>query len=331
VLDPACGSGGFLVVVLAHQRRRLLSQVGANPDAPVPSELRRIDRSLRSYARSCLFGVDVDPDLRKAARMNMVMNNDGHGNIFTFNSLEYAVEGRESSEMALFNKAKGDHGRFDYVFTNPPFGSKIPITDSSVLRAFDLGHMWAKVGDTWQRGNLQKKVAPEILFIEGCYNYLKPATGIMGIVMPNGILGNPGLQMEAVRAWMLTHLELLASIDLAAEAFLPQVSVQASCVLLRRRHPDELLLSSGSGPKQGPVFMAISESVGHGRRGEIKYVRNPDGSEQIQVKEFLERWETKGKVLQRLRRKEVRVIADDLPWIADQYLKYRGGLKFEES
>lgn len=331
ILDPACGSGGFLVVALAHHRRRLLTDIGANPDAPVPSELRRIDRPLRRYAKSCLFGLDVDPDLRKAARMNMVMNNDGHGNIFSFNSLEYAIEGREAPEMTWFDEAGGAHGKFDYVFTNPPFGSKIPITDSLILQAFDLGHTWIKTGDTWQRGSVLKKVPPEILFIEGCYKYLKPGTGVMAIVMPNGILGNPGTQMEAVRTWMLAHLELLASIDLAAEAFLPQVSVQASCVFLRRRHSDELLLKSGTGPKQRPVFMAISENVGHGRRGETKYMRNPDGSEKISLTDIVERWESKGKVEQRVRRKEMRVIADDLPWIADQYLRYRVGLEFEES
>jgi type I restriction enzyme M protein len=88
-------------------------------------------------------------------------------------------------------------------------------------------------------------VPPEILFIELCCKFLKPGTGKMAIVLPDGILGNPGKDMEAVRVWMLREMELLASIDLPAEAFLPQVSVQASCVFLRRRHPDEFM---GTGP-----------------------------------------------------------------------------------
>jgi type I restriction enzyme M protein len=331
VLDPACGSGGFLVVALAHQRRSLLASIGVNPDAAVPSELRRIDRSLRKYAQSCLFGIDVDPDLRKAARMNMVMNNDGHGNILCFNSLEYGIPERQSKEMLAFEKLKAGHGKFDYVFTNPPFGSKIPVSDPAVLSAFDLGHSWSRSSGVWQRGLPLKKVAPEILFIEACYKFLKPGTGAMAIVLPNGILGNPGEQMEAVRWWMLRHTELLASIDLPAETFLPQVSVQASCIFLRRRHPDELTMIGTKGPIQRPVFMAIAQDIGHGRRGEPRYRRNPDGTEDLKIVETVERWEQQKEITERIRRKEVRVLADDLPWIAEQYKRFMAGKPFEES
>lgn len=296
VLDPACGSGGFLVVALAHQRRRLLREIGVNPDAPVPSELRRIDRALRKYAKSCLFGVDVDPDLRKAARMNMVMNNDGHGNILSFNSLEFGVEGRETKETQSFEKLKVGSGKFDYVFTNPPFGSKIPISDAAVLACFDLGHSWTRSSGVWTRGAVLKKVAPEILFIEACYKFLKPGTGVMAIVLPDGILGNPGEQMEAVRWWMMSQMELLASIDLPGETFLPQVSIQASCMFLRRRHADELVMAGLEGPSQRPVFMAIADDIGHGRRGEVRYRHDPDGTEALAVTETIERWEVKGKL-----------------------------------
>ena len=325
ILDPACGSGGFLVVALAHHRRRLLESIGANADVPVPSELRRVDRALRSYAKKCLFGIDADEDLRKAARMNMVMNNDGHGNIVAFNSLEYGVDGRGTTEMQEFERLGGRHGKFDYVFTNPPFGSKIPISDPVILEQFDLGHTWSRVGGTWQRGGVLKKVAPEILFIEACCKFLKPGSGVIGIVVPDGILGNPGEQMEGVRWWIMQHMELLASVDLPGETFLPQVSVQASCVFLRRRHEDELRLGDPKGPKQRPVFMAIADGVGHGRRGEPRYVRKPDGREEIEVREIVERWESKGEVKERTRKKESRIVADDLPWIAEQYLRMAGG------
>jgi type I restriction enzyme M protein len=331
VLDPACGSGGFLVVALAHHRRRVLTDIGVNPDAPVPGELRRIDRALRKYAKSCLFGVDVDPDLRKAARMNMVMNNDGHGNILSFNGLEFGVAGRQTKEMETFEKLRVGHGKFDYVFTNPPFGSKIPISDATVLATFDLGHSWSRSNGVWQRGSLLKKVAPEILFIEACCKFLIPGTGVMAIVLPNGILGNPGEQMEAVRWWTMQNMELLASIDLPGETFLPQVSVQASCVFLRRRHPDELTLSRREGPKQGPVFMAIAQDIGHGRRGEPRYMRKPDGMEALAIVETVERWENAQGISERVRRKETRVLADDLPWIAQQYKNFVAGKAFESS
>jgi type I restriction enzyme M protein len=329
VLDPACGSGGFLVVTLAHVRRQFLKEAGGNPDYPVPSELKRAEGPTRRYAQTCLFGIDVDSDLRKAARMNMVMNNDGHGNILCFNNLEYGVEDRRSPEMDEFERRGGGHGKFDFVFTNPPFGSKIPVTDSAVLSEFDLGHAWNRVGETWQRAAPQKKVPPEILFIEACYKFLKPGSGVMAIVLPNGILGNPGPQMEAVRWWMLYKMELLASVDLPAETFLPQVSVQASCVFLRRRDDSELRLLGNEAPKQRPVFMAIAEECGHGRRGETRYVRGPDGEEIIRVEEIPERWEQDGQVNEAVRRRRSRILADDLPWVASQYRRHAVGHPIE--
>lgn len=331
VLDPACGSGGFLVVALNHIRRHIIEKFGGNADMPVPSELKKSEKAAKDYARACLFGLDVDPELRKAARMNMVMNGDGHGNMLCFNSLEYGLKERRSPEMGMFERAGGGHGKFDYVFTNPPFGSKIPISDSVVLESFDLGHVWAKSGKTWQKRALQKRVSPEILFIEACYKFLKPGTGVMAIVLPNGILGNPGEQMEAVRWWIMYHLEMLASVDLPAETFLPQVSVQASCVFLRRRDSSELRLLGGQMPKQAPVFMAIAEQCGHGRRGEVRYVRGPDGVEDIVTRDILDRWEHDGKLHEKARRQKVRVLADDFPWIAEQYRRHVAGEPLEES
>lgn len=333
LLDPACGSGGFLVMALSHMRRQLLAELGVSPehrDHPLPSELKRIEGKLKRYAGAALFGVDVDPELKKVARMNMVMNNDGHGNIQQFNSLEYGVPGRRSAAMDLFDKAGGGHERFDFVVTNPPFGAKIPITDAEVLRCYDLGHQWTHNGTAWVKGALQRKVAPEVLFIESCYKFLKPGEGVMALVVPNGILGNPGQQMEFVRFWLLHHMELLASVDLPGEAFLPQVSVQASCVFLRRRTESEKGKRGGKAAAQRPVFMAIADRCGHGRRGEERFVRRPDGRELLVTRTVSERRE-KGKDIRVTAREELtKVVDDDMPWIAAQYRAFVTGGRFEE-
>jgi type I restriction enzyme M protein len=334
VLDPACGSGGFLIVTLNHARRRILAEQGCPyPDDPVQSEIKRTLPKLAEYAKSSLFGFDVDSDLRKAARMNMVMNGDGHGHIFNFNSLEYGVYGTTETvaktryrtpEMEVLERELGvgpgeAHSQFDYVFTNPPFGAKIPVEDPEVLRHYDLGHTWRRESRHWVKHALQKKVAPEVLFIEACLKFLKPGTGIMALVLPNGILGNPGEQMEFARWWLLQHGELFASVDLPAETFLPQVSVQASCVIVRRRAPSELRMVGAEGPKQRPVFMAIAQDCGHGRRGEPRYRREPDGSESLYEIEVPDRWERDGQVHERMRTRKGKRIADDLPLIAEDY------------
>ena len=145
----------------------------------------------REYARTCLYGIDVDSDLRKAARMNMVMNNDGHGNILCFNSLEYGVENRRTPEMGQFEARGGGHGASTTCSRTRRLA---PRSRSRICRPERI-RPWPYLesgGRDVAAGAPQKKVSPEILFIEACYKFLKPGTGVMAIVLPNGILGNPG-------------------------------------------------------------------------------------------------------------------------------------------
>jgi hypothetical protein len=60
-------------------------------------------------------------------------------------------------------------------------------------------------------------------------------------------------------------------------------------------------------------------------------VRGPDGEEVITVKEVLERWEKDGRVMEEVRRKQMRKLADDLPWVARQYRGFVQGQPFEVS
>lgn len=95
VLDPACGSGGFLVMVLDHVRRQITRNIYADRSEAEIDALSNTDETVnkivRQYAESMIFGFDFDPDLKKAAKMNMVMAGDGHSNIFNINSLEYPL------------------------------------------------------------------------------------------------------------------------------------------------------------------------------------------------------------------------------------------------
>ena len=74
-----------------------------------------------------------------------------------------------------------------------------------------------------------------------------------------------------------------------------------------------------SGPKQGPVFMAIAEECGHGRRGEPRYVRDPDGTERPFEIVVPDRWERDGRIHERIRVRKDKRIADDLPRVAEEY------------
>lgn len=243
VLDPACGSGGFLTIVLDHVRKSITKRLYPELESPWLDEKYNapdVAKEVKKYAEQYLFGFDFDPDLKKAARMNMVMAGDGHANIFQLNSLAYPKADnqleKESMEKAVKNsverspdkkfdfKYSDAREKFDLIFTNPPFGAKIPINDPEILGMYDLGRT-------------SSSEPPEILFIEACYNYLKPG-GKMAIVLPDGILGNPNTLR--VREWILDKFKLLGSVDLPVEAFLPNVGVQASLLFLKKKRRKKL-------------------------------------------------------------------------------------------
>ena len=322
VLDPACGSGGFIVMVLDHVRRQITKNMypeleGALLEAKANSDA--VNDKVREYAENMIFGFDFDPDLKKAAKMNMVMAGDGHSNIFNINSLEYPNgtlpdKDRVTASVAQSVERKGDidkcdktyslenaMGKFDCIFTNPPFGSKVQVA-SSISENYEL----------------KSFSAPEVLFIEQCYNFLKPG-GKMGIVLPDGILGNPNT--EVVRRWILEHFKLIASIDLPVETFLPQVGVQASLLFLQKKTAMERLVDPNS--EMYDVFMAIAEKVGKDRRGNVIYEKDEDGAEILFVdKKEWASYNRHGDLVARHRTERVKHVDDDLPKISKEYQKF---------
>lgn len=321
VLDPACGSGGFLVMLLDHVRQKITKQLYPDVDdvrLAARANSPEVDELVRQYAEKMIFGFDFDPDLKKAARMNMVMAGDGHSNIFNINSLDYpqgdkpdvpfiaeavnkSIEESKDSAFPFETAEDNAQGKFDMVFTNPPFGAKVEV-DVEIARKYELNSN-----------------APEVLFIEACYNFLKPG-GKMAIVLPDGILGNPN--MESVRLWILQHFKLIASVDLPVETFLPQVGVQASLLFLQKKTEAEKLVELDQ--EDYDVFMAIVEQVGKDRRGVPIYIRDDDGAEILfpHIKKWLS-YNENGKEVVRSRNERIKHLADDLPKVAEAYKKFK--------
>lgn len=257
VLDPACGTGGFLVSTLKHLDRRFHEEqqvvIGEEPT----DDFLSIRERLTAYTRTNLFGADFDPFLVRAAQMNIVMASNGEARLFNMNSLEFpaghlagAAEARDPAGL----------GTMHVVMTNPPFGSDIPITDPNILRNYDLAHIWERTDEGFRNtGRLQGSVAPEVLFIERCYDWLRPG-GRMGIVLPNGILGNPG--DEYIRWWILRHCWVLASVDLPVEVFIVEanVNILTSLLFLKKKTQRELQAADLRAKKRLPGL--------HGRGGE---------------------------------------------------------------
>ena len=292
VCDPSCGTGGFLVTAMNHiieQLKRSVTHDLGMHEVDWSDDYKRIVRDRISHiAASDFYGFDINPDLVKATKMNMVMNNDGSGNIYRNDSLlpphEWSQELKLELASALQTQADSiinanSIGFFDVIVTNPPFGSKIPINDSHVLEQFDIAHIWRKGGDVgWEMSDtLQTSVPPEQLFIERCLQFLKP-NGRLAIVLPDSILGNPGL--GHIRQWLLEKTRIVASVDLHADAFQPRNGTQTSVLILQKKTQEDIN-EERYARRIAPynIFMTMVEKVGHDRRGNTLFKRDKDGNE----------------------------------------------------
>ncbi|MFH1689910.1 MAG: N-6 DNA methylase [Candidatus Eisenbacteria bacterium] len=326
LLDPACGTGGFLITAMNNALAILEEgerEKWKDPTNGTAAERQELFRKRAEHLGECVFGLDLNPSLVRAAKMNMVMNNDGEGNLFQADSLAnpHAWNPDITKKIQL--------GTVDVLFTNPPFGTKIVIDDVSVLEQFDLAAWWDEHDNgRWSmrlasHGNpvLQKSQPPEILFIERCLQLLKEGTGRMAMVIPNGILNNPALGY--VREWILQNAQVIAVVDMARDLFQPKNDTQTSMVLMRRLDAKERALVS-EGKLDYEVFMAVAESIGHDKRGNAIYRHTPEGDEVLASQSRTSIQVDPETGAERVFEETIaeRVIDDELPEVADAYLQW---------
>lgn len=326
ILDPSCGTGGFLITGMNHA----LDYIEGNereqwidPASGTDAERQELFRRRSEYLSQRVFGIDLNPALVRAAKMNMVMNNDGSGGLWQANTLEnpHTWDPDLRQHVPL--------GSMDVIVSNPPFGSRLPIDDEDTLSQYDLAAVWdLDENGTWairhdKHGNrlLQKSQPPEILFIERCLQLLKPGTGRMAMVIPNGILNNPG--MSYVRRWLVRQTQILAVVDMQRDLFQPGNDTQTSMVLMRRLSPEEVAEAEATGLDY-PLFMAVAEKIGHDKRGNLIYRRTDEGEDALvrRVETAIEiDQKTGAEVLREIEVTE-RQIDDELPEVATAYLRW---------
>lgn len=275
VCDPSCGTGGFLVMAMNHVRDQLIEELERDWQRPqsqwTEHENSMVTSRIGEIAASNFFGFDINPDLVKATKMNMVMNNDGSGNISRNNSLlhphEWSSELKANLTHALNISPDSirNHNTiefFDVIVTNPPFGSKITIKDGDILGQFEIGG---------------SSSPPERLFIERNLQFLKPG-GRMAIVLPDSILSNPGL--EYLREWLIKKTRIIASVDLHVDTFQPRNGTQTSILIVQKKTQEEIRTETSMGAlRPYNIFMAVLDKIGHDKRGNTLYKRDEEGYE----------------------------------------------------
>ena len=266
-IDPACGSGGFLVKGMNYIKEKF---IGDNPHRKDEA-----NKFIGEYAHSYISGVDVINDLAKVAKMHMILYDDGHTGIFAADSLEdFDNLVRVAQETGVPRAIQPRPDTFQVLMTNPPFGTKGKVTSKRILENFELGYKWKKEKDgTWKKTNkIMDGQVPDILFIERCLQLLDNH-GRMAIVLPDGDLTNSSL--EYIREFIKQKARILAVVSLPPETFIPHgTGVKASVLFLQKLSEEEL---ENLKKKDYPIFMGICEKIGYDVRGRTLYKKDEKG------------------------------------------------------
>ncbi len=250
VLDPACGSGGFLVATLKHVRDKIDHQASRSKESREVA-IEQIRRNL--------YGVDISPKLVKVAQANMMLGKDGHSGIAQGDSLSdvmVTLPDRVTRRCGL--------GAATIVVTNPPFGSSSQhrITSREKLDLFDLGFKWEPGEDgLYKRTDELNREGhpPEVLFMERCIQWAKPG-GKIGIVMARGQVDD--VKSRAMRSMLLARCQILAIVNAHEDSFEPFNGSKATLIIVQKLKKNE------RPPKDYKIFMGISKKIGQNSRGQ---------------------------------------------------------------
>jgi len=300
VVDPAAGSGGFLI--------HTMQWVWNNDLKDAPHE-KQVD-----YARRYLYGIDFDDKPVKIARALMLIAGDGRSHIFKLNSLNpQEWQGSDSEKEKARAELRerllqtGDYEKdrenerifrdfdFDILLTNPPFAGE--IREQLLLRNYDLAK---------KKGEIAKKAERDLLFIERALQLIKPG-GRLAIVLPQGKLNNTN--MEYVRQWLMEKAKILAVVGLNANIFKPHTGTKTSVLFLQKWNNNSELGPLNPYQEDYPIFMAVSKKPGKDNSGEYVYKKDDKGN-------FI------------LDEKGQRILDHDLNEIAEAFIKFAKEQKF---
>src|SRR3989344_745694 len=191
VLDPACGTGGFLVSAYNHIMEQ---HDGKNPNGTKNNE-KPLTPDQRKNLMGNFEGYDVDPGMVRIAQVNMYLHQFKNPKIVQYDTLS-------------MEERWGD--KFSVILANPPFMS--PKGGVSTHSKFSI-----------------QSTRSEVLFVDYIMNHLRPQ-GRAGIIVPEGIIFQSGKGHTQLRK-NLVEDGLCAVVSLPSGVFQPYSGVKTSILL----------------------------------------------------------------------------------------------------
>ena len=294
ILDPAAGSGGFLIGAMNYVQNKYFKN--SKPDK-------------KDYAQKYLYGIDFADETAKVSRALMLIAGDGRSHLFKLNSLdprEWQGEQEEKMQARVElrkrlaklddynnneeNQKNFKQFAFDLLLTNPPFAGE--LKEPGLLRQYEFGK---------KNGKLVNKIERHILFIERALELVRPG-GRLGIVLPQGVFNNTNMQY--VREWLFDKARILAVVGLHVNTFKPHTGTKTSVLFLQKWGGE-----AGNPLADYPIFMATSKKSGKDNSGDYIYKKDAAGNYVHDAKAR-------------------KVLDHDLDEIADGFLKFAKEQKF---
>lgn len=242
VIDPACGSGGFLVETL-RRFERMIRQRGAAcgwNEAAIQDEIK-------SAAIKDLRGIEKDPFLTKLTKSYMAILGDGKSGIFEEDSLNLPQFWKPRTQ---------DHirmGGFDYVVANPPFGKDIKVEGERKLAQYSLAYKENSRGIR----KLETTGNVSTLFLERIMQLARPG-GTIGVILPEPYFCLP--KYGDAFNFMFKGNNVRWVIDLPHDTFRPHNNAKCCAIVIQK-----------GVEQQQHINMAVMEAIGHNHQGKPKY------------------------------------------------------------
>lgn len=226
VLDTSCGSGGFLLYALDKVRQQASEFYN--------EETIEHFRHWHDFAEKNLFGIEINEQIARTAKMNMIIHDDGHTNVIALDGLLSDTEMQAKSGNKEFR-----YNSFDFIITNPPFGSSIKQTEKAYMHQYNLALReidWLNTSSS-NKTSVRDSQSTEVLFLEQCHKFLTEH-GYLAVVIPDGILTNSSLQY--VRDNIEEMYRIVAVVSMPQTAFSATGAGVKSSVLFLRKHKHKL-------------------------------------------------------------------------------------------
>lgn len=226
VLDTSCGSGGFLLHAL-DKVRKAAAQKYPNYKTDVKQH-ERWRPYWNDFAVNNLFGIEINEQIARTAKMNMIIHDDGHTNVVASDGLVSPEVLQEKTGNLGFRR-----NSFDFIITNPPFGSIIKQTEKAYLHQYSLAVKSVDWLNPASKAADRPSQSSEVLFIEQAEQYLADG-GYLAIVLPDGILANSSMQY--VRDYIGDTFRIVAVVSMPQTAFMATGAGVKSSVLFLKKY-----------------------------------------------------------------------------------------------